>query len=218
MGVAAPACARQSPTPPLQLLPASRRSALSRLWERIWSSLGEFGRAHGLKGEVRLKSHTGDPLAIAAYGPLSTQAAEPSSSRTASGARRRARSAGRACRRRDDARSRRGTEPRRNSIVARDKLPRARRRGRIPARRPDRSRGSESRAARDHRHYRRRAEFRRRRPSGNRAGPQAARRRFCPSPRPSCRGDDCRRAHHGRAAGRPVRSSRSPPPEAEDEA
>jgi 16S rRNA processing protein RimM len=32
--------------------------------------LGEFGRAHGLKGEVRLKSHTGDPLAIAGYGPL----------------------------------------------------------------------------------------------------------------------------------------------------
>jgi 16S rRNA processing protein RimM len=34
--------------------------------------LGEFGRAHGLKGEVRLKSHTGDPLAIADYGPLRT--------------------------------------------------------------------------------------------------------------------------------------------------
>ena len=32
--------------------------------------MGEFGRAHGLKGEVRLKSHTGDPLAIASYGPL----------------------------------------------------------------------------------------------------------------------------------------------------
>ncbi len=32
--------------------------------------MGEFGRAHGLKGEVRLKSHTGDPQAIAGYGPL----------------------------------------------------------------------------------------------------------------------------------------------------
>ena len=32
--------------------------------------MGEFGRAHGLKGELRLKSHTGDPLAIASYGPL----------------------------------------------------------------------------------------------------------------------------------------------------
>ena len=34
--------------------------------------LGEFGRAHGLKGEVRLKSFTGDPQAIATYGPLTT--------------------------------------------------------------------------------------------------------------------------------------------------
>lgn len=32
--------------------------------------LGEFGRAHGLKGEVRLKSYTGDPQDIGAYGPL----------------------------------------------------------------------------------------------------------------------------------------------------
>jgi 16S rRNA processing protein RimM len=32
--------------------------------------LGEFGRAHGLKGEVRLKSFTADPVAIATYGPL----------------------------------------------------------------------------------------------------------------------------------------------------
>jgi 16S rRNA processing protein RimM len=32
--------------------------------------VGEFGRAHGLKGEVRLKSHTGEPNAIADYRPL----------------------------------------------------------------------------------------------------------------------------------------------------
>jgi 16S rRNA processing protein RimM len=32
--------------------------------------LGEFGRAVGLKGEVRLKSLTDDPAAIADYGPL----------------------------------------------------------------------------------------------------------------------------------------------------
>ena len=32
--------------------------------------VGEFGRAHGLKGEVRLKSHTGNPQAIAGYRPL----------------------------------------------------------------------------------------------------------------------------------------------------
>ena len=34
--------------------------------------LGEFGRAHGLTGEVRLKSYTGDPQAIAGYGALLT--------------------------------------------------------------------------------------------------------------------------------------------------
>lgn len=32
--------------------------------------LGEFGRAHGLAGEVRLKSYTDGPKAIGAYGPL----------------------------------------------------------------------------------------------------------------------------------------------------
>jgi len=35
--------------------------------------LGQFGAAHGLKGEVRLKSYTGDPMAIGDYGPLSTE-------------------------------------------------------------------------------------------------------------------------------------------------
>lgn len=40
------------------------------LGERGLVQLGEFGRAHGLKGEVRLKSATADPLAIATYGPL----------------------------------------------------------------------------------------------------------------------------------------------------
>lgn len=34
--------------------------------------LGRFGRAHGVKGEVRLQSFTADPLAIARYSPLST--------------------------------------------------------------------------------------------------------------------------------------------------
>ena len=32
--------------------------------------LGIFGRPHGIAGEVRLKSHTADPMAIARYGPL----------------------------------------------------------------------------------------------------------------------------------------------------
>ena len=35
--------------------------------------LGEFGRAHGLKGEVRLKSFCAEPAAIASYGPLLTE-------------------------------------------------------------------------------------------------------------------------------------------------
>ena len=33
--------------------------------------LGEFGRPHGLKGVIRLKSYTEDPLAIGRYGVLS---------------------------------------------------------------------------------------------------------------------------------------------------
>jgi 16S rRNA processing protein RimM len=35
--------------------------------------LGEFGRAHGLKGEVRVKSFTAEPAAIASYGPLRSE-------------------------------------------------------------------------------------------------------------------------------------------------
>jgi 16S rRNA processing protein RimM len=35
--------------------------------------IGEFGRAHGLRGEVRLKSFAADPAAIASYGPLSSE-------------------------------------------------------------------------------------------------------------------------------------------------
>ena len=33
--------------------------------------VGRLGAAHGVRGEIRLKSHTGDPSAIATYGPLS---------------------------------------------------------------------------------------------------------------------------------------------------
>ncbi len=33
--------------------------------------VGKFGAAHGIKGEVRLQSFTGDPAAIKRYGPLS---------------------------------------------------------------------------------------------------------------------------------------------------
>ena len=35
--------------------------------------VGQFGAAHGVKGEVRLKSYTEEPLAIANYGPLATK-------------------------------------------------------------------------------------------------------------------------------------------------
>lgn len=34
--------------------------------------LGKIGAAHGIKGEVRIVSHTQDPEAIASYGPLET--------------------------------------------------------------------------------------------------------------------------------------------------
>jgi len=34
--------------------------------------VGEIGRAHGVRGEVRLTSYTEEPAAIAGYGPLAT--------------------------------------------------------------------------------------------------------------------------------------------------
>jgi len=35
--------------------------------------LGQVGAAHGLRGEVRLRSFTSDPAAISGYGPLETE-------------------------------------------------------------------------------------------------------------------------------------------------
>ena len=35
--------------------------------------VGVIGAAHGTRGEVRLKSYTGEPGAVAGYGPLSTE-------------------------------------------------------------------------------------------------------------------------------------------------
>ncbi|MGB6503363.1 MAG: ribosome maturation factor RimM [Xanthobacteraceae bacterium] len=35
--------------------------------------LGQFGAAHGVRGEVRLRSFTADPAAIVGYGPLQTE-------------------------------------------------------------------------------------------------------------------------------------------------
>ena len=47
--------------------------------------VGVIGAAHGVRGELRLKSYTEDPLAIAGYGPLETEdgrrALTPSSAR-----------------------------------------------------------------------------------------------------------------------------------------
>ncbi len=48
------------------------RTALSMTEDNL-VLLGEIGRAHGLKGEVRVKSFTADPTAIADYNPLTTE-------------------------------------------------------------------------------------------------------------------------------------------------
>ena len=68
-GVGASAADRRvSPPPPTP--PRKGEESGAALAADTLVLLGEFGRAHGLKGEVRLKSHTGDPQAIAAYRPL----------------------------------------------------------------------------------------------------------------------------------------------------
>lgn len=36
-------------------------------------AIGRFGAAHGVRGEVRLKSYTGDPAAVRSYGPLEAE-------------------------------------------------------------------------------------------------------------------------------------------------
>jgi 16S rRNA processing protein RimM len=40
--------------------------------------LGRFGAPHGVRGEIRLQSFTGDPLAIGSYGPLTDRSGERS--------------------------------------------------------------------------------------------------------------------------------------------
>jgi 16S rRNA processing protein RimM len=35
--------------------------------------IAKFGAAHGVRGEIRLWPYTGDPLAVAGYGPLETE-------------------------------------------------------------------------------------------------------------------------------------------------
>jgi 16S rRNA processing protein RimM len=39
-------------------------------------AVGVFGAPHGVRGEVRLKSYTGDPMAIADYAPLTDKTGE----------------------------------------------------------------------------------------------------------------------------------------------
>ena len=57
-------------TPSSKSPPRERQEAPPAFMRDDLVLVGEFGRAHGLKGEVRLKSHTGDPQAIADYEPL----------------------------------------------------------------------------------------------------------------------------------------------------
>jgi len=59
-----------APTPSSKPLPRQRQETKPAPIRDDLVLVGEFGRAHGLKGEVRLKSHTGDPQAIADYKPL----------------------------------------------------------------------------------------------------------------------------------------------------
>src|SRR4051812_33159757 len=71
---------RASPSPPQGRLAAERPEGVRGPGARPTSPgaalppnfvlLGEFGRAHGLRGELRVKSYTADPLAIGTYGPL----------------------------------------------------------------------------------------------------------------------------------------------------
>jgi len=49
-----------------------------KLSENSLVLVGRFGAAHGVRGEIRLKSFTGDPGAIADYGPLSDSAGKRS--------------------------------------------------------------------------------------------------------------------------------------------
>jgi 16S rRNA processing protein RimM len=60
---------KDAPTPPSPSLSRKEREGTTPRDDGL-VLVGEFGRAHSLKGQVRLKSYTADPKAIAAYGPL----------------------------------------------------------------------------------------------------------------------------------------------------
>lgn len=61
------------PSPDLRSDPASSRTGGHSALSSNLVLLGEFGRAHGLRGELRVKSYTADPLAIGTYGPLTAE-------------------------------------------------------------------------------------------------------------------------------------------------
>lgn len=65
-----PPRAELGPTTPAPAPPRKGEGTSSGGPDRDLVLLGELGRAHGLKGEVRLKSFTAEPAAIAGYGPL----------------------------------------------------------------------------------------------------------------------------------------------------
>lgn len=58
------------PRPPLRLPPPRQTVPDSRI------QVGVIGRAHGVRGYVRVTSHTADPADLTAYGPLSDAAGQ----------------------------------------------------------------------------------------------------------------------------------------------
>jgi len=62
-----PRNARPSPRRASRTGPLPERERATRV------CLGQIGAAHGVRGEIRLRSFTADPAAIAHYGPLETE-------------------------------------------------------------------------------------------------------------------------------------------------
>ena len=155
--------------------------------------LGEFGRAHGLKGEVRLKSFTAEPAAIASYGPLVTDDRRRfvlKGVRAAGGG-----SPDMLVARVEGVATREAAEALNRLRLVRRPRPAsaARGRGRVPRRRPCRAR---------------RRGQRRPRPRHGRRGP-GLRRRRPPRDRPAARSDGAPAVHEGlRADRRPRRPKR----------
>ena len=67
---AAKAAEPARPLQPARHRPPERRATMAG-GARV--CLGQIGAAHGVRGEVRLRSFTSDPAAIADYGPLETE-------------------------------------------------------------------------------------------------------------------------------------------------